>query len=146
MEVKNIRYWRFTRSIGELEDMVKNRELVLSSDFLSKELRSLFIEGIMLNFPMPKIETLSIERNVSKVIAGNDKLNTAIAFIDGKFKLDGVLDEKFKGMSYSDTLTHRIGFHIKRNSLIVGEISSASTENYSEEVLTDYCKKILDKY
>lgn len=145
--MKGIKYWRNSISVGELDDMIDNKELILSSDkCLDESLRSFFIEGMMLNFPMPKIETLRIENNVAKILKGSVELNTVRQFLKGKFTLDGVLDKKFKGMNYGDTLNVRVGMHIKRNSLVVGEIDDdMALSKYSEEVLVNYCRKILDK-
>lgn len=97
--------------IADLKDWHKDQKIIIQPDYQRRSVwnqsaKIMLIDTILKNIPMPKIflskEINKTQSTVRKVIDGQQRINTILEFIDGKFALDAPYQGEYEGKKFAE--------------------------------------------
>lgn len=104
--------WSSTNhQIADLKDWHKDQKIIIQPDYQRRSVwnqsaKIMLIDTILKNIPMPKIflskEINKTQSTVRKVIDGQQRINTILEFIDGKFALDAPYQGEYEGKKFAE--------------------------------------------
>ena len=97
--------------IADLKDWHRDQKIIIQPDYQRRSVwnqsaKIMLIDTILKNIPMPKIflskEINKTQSTVRKVIDGQQRINTILEFIDGKFALDAPYQGEYEGKKFAE--------------------------------------------